>query len=224
MLPDYPFNSILKLFFISLPVLITVSYMLYRNRKIRLRCTRETERVWAELENAKRKEKELRESLDLKSQELSTYTIHLIQKNEVIDRLKTALKELKNGTSDRQIAGRVNELQRVIDASMLVDRDWNDFLTNFSQIHPLFFQTLTDRYPALTTNDLRLCGLIRMNLSLKESSAALGVSNDSMKIARYRLRKKLNLAKEENLNQFIWSLGSEKTARKFRSELILEEC
>ncbi len=68
---------------------------------------------------------------------------------------------------------------------------------------------LKDRYPDLTPNEMRLSALVKLNLTIKEMAAILGISPDSVKTARYRLRKKLELNTEENLTDFMLQLEKE---------------
>lgn len=79
-----------------------------------------------------------------------------------------------------------------------------DFDLHFVQIHPDFYQKLLADYPKLTQNELRLCALIKSNLSVKEIAAINGISAESVKTSRKRLRKSLNLTGEdESLLSFL---------------------
>jgi DNA-binding CsgD family transcriptional regulator len=84
-----------------------------------------------------------------------------------------------------------------------IDKDWEDFRLQFEQVHQGFFKQLKDQCPELSTSELKLCALIKLNLSMKETPTILGISPESVKTARYRLRKKLQLSHEENLIDFI---------------------
>ena len=70
-------------------------------------------------------------------------------------------------------------------------------------MHPGFFTKLKERYSELTENDLRLCAYLRIGLRTKEIATMLTVSPASINTARYRMRKKLNLAKDESLDDLI---------------------
>jgi DNA-binding CsgD family transcriptional regulator len=74
------------------------------------------------------------------------------------------------------------------------------------EIHKDFHKKLTSRYPDLTNNDRRLCAFIMLNMSTKDISSITYQSLHSIKIARYRLRKKLGLDKNENLSAFLHAL------------------
>ena len=61
--------------------------------------------------------------------------------------------------------------------------------------------------PDLGNADLKLCALLKLNLNTKESANILGISQESVKTARYRVRKKLNLAREDNLVSYLMAIS-----------------
>ena len=77
--------------------------------------------------------------------------------------------------------------------------EWQGFLLAFEQVHQDFFSALKSECDSLTPNDLRLCALLRMNMSSKEIATMLGISADSVRVARHRVRKKLDIPHEEKL-------------------------
>lgn len=159
----------------------------------------------AELENSKLKEKELLKELEFKNRELTSFTINFIQKNELMEALKENISEIKK-ISDDKVSGKLNSLNRLVDNSLHVDRNWEDFKLYFENVHSDFFKILKDYKPDLSNYELKLCALIRLNLNMKETATILGISAESVKTARYRLRKKLALSREENLIDFIMNL------------------
>lgn len=80
---------------------------------------------------------------------------------------------------------------------------WEIFRNNFDLIHQHFFRNLRKKYPALTTNDLRFCAYLRLNLSTKDIASLTGLSVRGVEGARYRLRKKLNLQEGTDLSTFL---------------------
>ena len=68
------------------------------------------------------------------------------------------------------------------------------------------FKILKDKHPNLTPNDLKLCVYLRLNLSSKEIAPLLNISHRSVEIKRYRLRKKLDLEHDINLNDYLINL------------------
>ena len=78
--------------------------------------------------------------------------------------------------------------------------------TSFESINKNFYARLKQAYPDISPNDLKISALIKMGLSIKEMADILNISADSVKTARYRLRKKLQLNTEDNLTDFILNL------------------
>ena len=81
--------------------------------------------------------------------------------------------------------------------TLVKDDAKKDFDLHFVQIHPDFYQKLLDDFPRLTQNELRLCAFIKSNLSVKEIATINGISAESVKTARKRLRKTLNITGED---------------------------
>jgi len=120
------------------------------------------------------------------------------------------LKELQENIRDIKKNGngsikkvKLTKLDRLIDHNFSFDRDWEDFQHYFGQVPTQFFHRLQMEHPNLSTSELRLYALIRLNLNSKNVAAILGISQDSLRITRYRLRKKFNLPKGSNLSNHI---------------------
>ena len=80
---------------------------------------------------------------------------------------------------------------------------WNDFETRFENAFDSFYRVLLEKYPNLTPNERKLCALVRSGLSSKDIAILTFQNPQSVDVARYRLRKKLNLVNEENLIDFL---------------------
>lgn len=190
--------------------ILVAGYLIIRYQRNRIRTDKELyesrEQISKiELENARLKREELEHELNYKNKELTSYTMNFIQKNELIQELKEAIQQLMK-SADTDVRKDLGKLIRLIDNTLGVDKDWENFKLFFEQVHQDFFDQLKVQYPDLTGSDLKLCALIRLNLSMKETSALLGISAESVKTARYRLRKKLNLMSGENLMDFLMKL------------------
>ena len=157
------------------------------------------------IKNSRLREKELRNELEFKSRELTTYTLNFIQKNEIMEQLKGNINEIQK-LSEPEISRKLGGLQRLVDHSFNLDKDWQEFKMYFQEVHKDFFVILKEKFPNLSNSELRLCALIKLNLTMKESATILGISPDSVKTARYRLRKKLGLTNEANLSDFLMDI------------------
>ena len=159
----------------------------------------------AELEKVRLQETQLQQELEAKNKQLASYAINFIRKNELIESLKANLTQLKKGPH-LDSARQLNDLNRLLESSGQIDREWDDFKRQFEEVHKDFYKTLKHYYPDLTNNELKLCTLLKLNMNAKEAAAIMGVSPDSVKKARHRLRKKLALDPAKNLVDHMISL------------------
>lgn len=132
-----------------------------------------------------------------KTRELSNAALNLIRKNEMLQHLKDDL--LKAKTEPRTLP----KIIRLIDEHLEGDHDWDIFEESFNRVHDDFFKRLMHDFQDLTPGDLRLAAYLKMNLSSKEIAPLLNISVRGVENKRYRLRKKLGLAEDANLTEFI---------------------
>lgn len=164
------------------------------------------QKLKTELENKMLREEQLKQELELKSKSLTKSALHMIQKNEFLHVLRNKLKDLKKAGDDN-VKLKIKKLIKSIDLNFNLDDDWQEFETIFQQVHSEFFLKLKELYPNLSPSEVRLCAMIRLNLHSKDMAAIMGISQDSLRIARYRLRKSLGLNKGANLYAFIINIG-----------------
>lgn len=167
---------------------------------------KESQLAQSELEKSKIKEEELQQSILYKSKQLSTHALHMMQKNSMLQDVQMDIKSLSKKASidDKPDFKRIN-LQ--INQSLRSQRDWDVFKLYFEDVNRDFFKKLKEINPELTTNDHRLCALIKLNMTSKEMASVLNVAPNSIKSSRYRLKKKLGLDIDANLEEFVRGLG-----------------
>ena len=152
-------------------------------------------------ENAQLKEQRLRQELEHRNQQLTSYTLNFIQKNELMSELRNKVEELQK---QKQWTSRdFRQLKMHIQQHVSIDQDWENFKLHFESVHPDFFHNLNINFPDLGPKERKLCALIRLSLNIKESAVVLGISPDSVKTARHRLRKKMNLSYEESIQDVL---------------------
>ena len=85
-----------------------------------------------------------------------------------------------------------------------MDKDFEEHKTDFFETNPAFFERLQQQAnQSLTRLDLKYCSYMLMGLSNKEVSARLGIEPKSVRMSRYRIKQKLGLGKEDDLNLFL---------------------
>ncbi|WP_276482950.1 ligand-binding sensor domain-containing protein [Paraflavitalea pollutisoli] len=144
--------------------------------------------------------------IDHKNKELASSAMHLVQKGELISRIKDELTRLKKMPSHSDEGDELKKLLRILHEEDKVDQGWEQFAFHFDRVHSDFLVALKQTYPALTANEIKLCAYLRMNLSTKEIAQLMNISVRGVEISRYRLRKKLQITTDTNLFQFLLTI------------------
>ncbi len=141
-----------------------------------------------------------------RNKELANQTLHLIQKNKFLTKIKEELRKVSTQTKDETVKIKFSQLLRRIDKEIDNENQWRVFESAFDEVHEDFLKRLKDRFPELTPKEMRLCAYLRMNISSKEIATLMNISIRGVEISRYRLRKKLNIDRDMNLTKFILEL------------------
>ncbi|MBW8334093.1 MAG: hypothetical protein K0M40_18905 [Prolixibacteraceae bacterium] len=141
-----------------------------------------------------------------RDKELANQTMDLIRKNKFLVKITEDLGKLKNTSTDESIKEKVTVLITKIDKDIDNKKQWEIFETAFDDVHEDFLNRLKTQYPNLTPNEIRLCAYLRMNISTKEIAPLMNISVRGVEICRYRVRKKLNIDRDQNLTSMIINL------------------
>ena len=139
--------------------------------------------------------------LDFKKQELAAKALQLARKNEFLQSLQVDVDLLRSQT-EGHVADTTRKISRRIMVDIESEEDWDQFLSSFKEVHHDFVEMLHQAIPDISPGEIRLACLMKMNLSTKEQAALLNVTSDGIKKARYRLRKKMDLDSEIDLQQY----------------------
>ena len=142
--------------------------------------------------------------LNYKNQELTSFTYHLVNKNELISEINSAIHKIETKFHDQtELKKELKHIQKLTEKNTTMDADWENFVKSFDQVHTNFFKRLKEEFADLSPTDYKLCTYLRMNLTTKEIASLMNISIRSAETNRYRLRKKLNLDSDTNLTQFL---------------------
>ncbi|MBS2210995.1 hypothetical protein KEM09_06265 [Carboxylicivirga mesophila] len=137
-----------------------------------------------------------------KSKELASYTMLLKRKNEVLTELKYEIEQLELSKTKSNLLTKAKAI-KIINSNLSDKNDLEAFNLHFNEGYDNFIVKLKQKHPEITPNDMRLCAFLRMNLATKEIAVLLNLSPRSVEVKRYRLRKKLGLATEDNLTNYL---------------------
>lgn len=145
----------------------------------------------------------LEAELQNKNNELLLQTSALVKRNQAIQSFLNELIQQKETLGDRYPNKLYSKLRSLMEEALNDQAAWLQFESYFNGAHRHFMDRLREQYADLTTGDLRICCLLRMNLSTKEIASLLNISVRAVELRRYRLRKRLGLEGETNLVEFL---------------------
>lgn len=187
-------------------LVITVFLFMYRQRKQHLVLT-ENRRLLTEqkAKNILLQNNQLELEIQAKKRELADVALNLSQNLEWGKELYEFLSKVKQSRG-RQRRQMMVKLEQEIKNKITIDKQTEAFYARLDVLNETFYKKLRHRYSGLTKNDVRLCSLIRLKIENADIASLQNISQASLNTARYRLRKKLKLKKEENLDGFIQKL------------------
>ncbi|GJM62439.1 tetratricopeptide repeat protein [Persicobacter diffluens] len=134
--------------------------------------------------------------LELKSKELTAYTLKMIEKEDAIQNLLETVKK----TSPKEFTTLKMKYAQGNDTS------WEEFNRRFTEVNTKFYETLCKKHPNLSNTELKHCALIKLNFNSHEMSKILNISLQSVHTSRYRIRKKMELDSNSNLTSYIGAI------------------
>ncbi len=180
------------LLIVTILSLISIGYFVIKN--IKQKHFEEKKTIQLQRENER---KDSERVLALKNKELTSSALQLIEKEEFIKKLKENIHTTSTSSNIKMIN------QMIKSAESSTSNKWEEFEARFTSINQNFYKNLKNKCPGLSQKDLKVCALIKLNFSSKDMASLLGISVESVHTSRYRLRKKLNLERSENLSDFI---------------------
>ncbi len=135
--------------------------------------------------------------------ELATATMHLLNKNEFIVHVKSNLNQIVKKNASEDFRKELTQIVKDIENNISADSDWEHFQFHFDRVHGDFTNRFRAQFTSLSPQEIKLSAYLRMNLSSKEIAQLLNISVRGVEISRYRLRKKLQLDRNQNLQDFI---------------------
>ncbi len=138
--------------------------------------------------------------INVKEKELKTYIVDLSKKNFIISRLQEdKAKETVSSEGDNND----EEVAQLLEQKILTDDDWEKFKTRFNSIYPDFFSRIRESHINLTEAEIRIMVLMRLELNGKDMANILGISPQSVRVCKMRLKKKLLKENYDSVEGFL---------------------
>lgn len=141
-------------------------------------------------------------------EQLNDFTNHLVEKNKMIFELEKKLLNITEASSLRKKEDNEedsDEYASLLQLRILTDDDWSKFKMYFDKVFPGLILHLRQEHPNATGAEERLFLLLKLKTDSREMSEMLGISMESVRKNKYRLKKKLQLEENQNLEDYISS-------------------
>ncbi len=185
-------------------LLIIVVALLYfaKKKKEKELYLMEKQLLETNLKNKELESNKLQMEVNFKARQLTTHALNMLQNNQLLEDVQKKLNVIATQVDD-ELSMKFNAIVKEIGVGRRTEKDWELFKNYFENINKGFMKNLRAINPKLSTHDCRLAALTSLNLNIKETASLLSISPSSVKIARYRLRKRLKLEKGEDLYAFL---------------------
>jgi tetratricopeptide (TPR) repeat protein len=161
-----------------------------------------------ELENIKSaalfKQEQLKNKIAEKNRELSAKALYLSIRNELIEDTINSLTAIPEVTKNASVADHVKTLKKHLKS----DAGWEDFISHFEKINPVFLKRLKERHTNLNGKDIRFICCVFMNLDIKEISNIFNVTYNAAKKRKQRIKEKMGIDEEASLYEYLLKLDT----------------
>lgn len=171
--------------------------------RFRMRKQRQVELAEREKQLLSIEKKHTEESLKHAEELLSAYLTTIKEKTTLIENLDAELERLKTFNEAYGFEDVAANMENLISSTILTDEDWRHFRQLFERVHPGFLYRLKEKFPDLSAAESRLLLLTKLKLPSREMAHMLGISIDAIRKSRYRVRKKLKLEPEQDIEEAI---------------------
>ncbi len=143
--------------------------------------------------------------LEERKNQLVTYSLNIGEQRKYLESISESIEQAIKAPlqeKDRLLKNQLTEIKQRMSFKGEVD----EIYRQAEQVYMEFVEKLDKTYPKLTSREKEILVLLRIGLSSKEMAPLLNISTKSVEIARYRLRNKLGVPKDEALTDFIKSM------------------
>ncbi len=194
-LKSYILTTFLILFFV-----VVIGYLLWRDYKAR------DKRIRDRLEKEKLKKEILAQKVKVSESELKGLIADNSMRLEFIKTLSDQIKRDKDQAEVKSVKMYANSLLMKLQQQVVTENRLSLLQDKVSKVNMEFDQNIIKKFPDLTKTEREICLLLRLNLSIKEIASIRNSSTDSIKAVRYRIRKKIGVPKNEELEKYIQML------------------
>jgi DNA-binding CsgD family transcriptional regulator/tetratricopeptide (TPR) repeat protein len=146
----------------------------------------------------------LKNSLKFRNRELTSNALTLARNSEFIISISEKLKILIPDANEK-LKKNIMEIIAALN-SQSNTKNWEEFETRFEKVHDSFYTKLRSVCPSLSPTEIKICALLRLNLSTKDIATLTSRSVRTIENTRQNIRKKLSLDTDTNLVNYLYDI------------------
>lgn len=196
-------QSLYYALFILLVVVVGLMFYLFSMKGKDIESKRLLTEVQSEIDRIILEQQDDHYKMENKLLSINSLNAHI--KNETLQKIGDRIKALLDATGTVR-KGDLKKVLTYVEEQIDETNDWDRFRANFEKLHEGFFDRIERKCPDLTPGDMKLCAFIRVQLETKEIAALLGITSDSVVKKRNRLRKRLEVDSETDLQDFMMQI------------------
>lgn len=194
-----------EFYFVFIIIIISsgllISFFVWKNYNTHKKITKE------KLEKDKLKKEILTQKIKTSESELKLLIADNTMRLEFVKQLSNQIKEDKKTTNSKDVKSYTNNLLIKLQQQIGTENKLSSLQEKINTINHGFGKKIITLYPNLTKTEREICSFLRLNLSIKEIASIRNATTDSIKAVRYRIRKKMEIPKNEELEYFIQNLN-----------------
>lgn len=147
--------------------------------------------------------------MEFKSNQVTDFAIQIQEQNSVLLKLKNSLTSILNNNSaivPNPISQEIKDLSYDINSKISLNNEKIQLNTDVNESSERFLLNLKQKFPKLSQKEIKVCTLIRLNYNTKQIANQLGIAEHSIHNYRYNIRKKCQLDKNTQLEEFLNSI------------------
>lgn len=138
--------------------------------------------------------------------QLADFTKSIQEKNDLLETFRNEIEKYQAQPNSQEQAEKEKSLQLLQSAVILNDEQWVSFQALFNKVHTGYINRVKEKFPDLTTAELRFILLTKLGLNNKEMAAMLGVSTEAVRVSKHRLLKKIQLPEDVSLEEAVHTI------------------
>jgi len=123
-------------------------------------------------------------------------------KKQWAEELLYRIKSIRKSKGSARLTA-LNKLEKEILSNINPENNLEAIWQKTNEMNREFYLQLKQKHPGLSQSELDFCGLIRMNFSMKDIAILKEIALKSVNMARYRLKIKLGLQHEADLDEYL---------------------